>query len=143
MNTTSRKKIAVIQQYAVENFSHGDWVNLGQLTNTSEIISKHPRLIRSLGFGDDDYGLNVAEGLNQICGDNEENIEQIIDFYDIDLWYEQKDLKKYERIFQTRSKGTASFWINGFLRVFISHLATTKDKAGHLKEALGEWGMSA
>jgi AbiJ N-terminal domain 5/TIR domain len=143
MNTIDRKKTAVIQKYIAETFSDGDWANLGQITNAADIIYNHPRLMRSKANGDDDYDFCVAEVINTICSSNEENINLIIDFYDIDLWYEQKDKLKFERIFQSHLKVYPQYWKNGYLKVFLSHLAISKEKAKSLKDALGEWGMSS
>ncbi|QWT22090.1 abortive infection family protein [Bacillus sp. NP157] len=36
-------------------FTKSDWVEFGYSTQTSDLISSHPRLLRSLDFGDDDY----------------------------------------------------------------------------------------
>ncbi|MCK4359922.1 MAG: TIR domain-containing protein [Candidatus Cloacimonetes bacterium] len=142
MDTNTRKKIAVIHQYAVATFSEGDWYNLGQLTGSLEIIQSHQRLLRSMSFGDDDYEFCVAEVINQICELNPENIDIIIDFYDIDLWFEQKDPQKYHRIFSKQSNIDPSFWKKGYLKAFISHLDSNKKRVGMLKQHMETWGIS-
>ena len=98
MHTNQRKKISVIHKYTEENFSEGDWYTLGQITGRLELIQDHPRLLRSMGFGDEDYDYCVAEIINQICEEDPELIETIIDHFDIDLWYEQKDKRKFKKI---------------------------------------------
>lgn len=39
----------------VKEFRSSDWIEVGVLTDSSDVIEKHPRLLRSLSFGDDDY----------------------------------------------------------------------------------------
>lgn len=43
----------------VEGFDAGNWEELGLLTGASELITQHPRLLRSLSWGDEDYASNV------------------------------------------------------------------------------------
>ena len=99
MTPLERKKITIIHKYAVESFTEGDWYTLGQLTGKLSDIQDHPRLFRSLSFGDDDYDFCVAEVINNVCEENSEYIDLIIDHFDIDIWYEQKDPKRYKKIF--------------------------------------------
>ena len=37
-------------------FTREDWIELGNLTGTLNDIQSHERLLRSLSWGDDDYG---------------------------------------------------------------------------------------
>jgi hypothetical protein len=55
MEAITRKKVAVISKYATDTFTASDWLTLGQITRQPEVVSEHPRLLRSLGFGDEDY----------------------------------------------------------------------------------------
>lgn len=143
MDSVDRKKIAVIYQYASENFSEGDWYTLGQSTGSLEMIQNHPRLFRSMSFGDDDYDYHVAEVINKICEEKPENIEIIIDLYDIDIWYEQKDLKKYKKIFTKSLLIAPDFWEQGYVKAFVSHLASNKQRISDLKKRLEAWGISS
>ena len=99
MDANQQKKITVIYKYAVENFSEGDWYSLGQLTGSLDSIQNHGRLLRSMSFGDDDYDYCVSGVINNICIENPEYIDNIIDHFDIDIWFEQKDIRKYKKIF--------------------------------------------
>jgi AbiJ N-terminal domain 5/TIR domain len=142
MNEAERKKASVITKYAVENFSAGDWLTVGQLTGQLPQIEGHPRLLRSLGFGDEDYEYCVADVFDKIFTNENEAIETVIEHFDIDLWYEQKDPKRYERIFRLR-RVTPSFWKPGYLRAFVSHLSKSREKVAYLKSALEGWGVSS
>lgn len=143
MNSLDRKKIAVITSYVQESFSESDWHALGQLTGQLTLISKHPRLFKSLSFGDDDYAFCAAEVLDSVFHANETTINEVIDHFDIDLWYQQKSPEKYQRLFSTVALTTADFWKNGFFRVFISHISANKSRMSVLKAALATWGISA
>jgi hypothetical protein len=39
-----------------DTFDRGKWIELGLLTDTADMIEGHPRLLRSLAWGDPDYG---------------------------------------------------------------------------------------
>ncbi len=143
MNALERKKVTVITKYASESFSEGDWYTLGQITGRLNVISDHPRLFRAMSFGDDDYELCVAQVLDTIFGDDSGLIEEVIEHFDIDLWYEQKAPTKYARVFRAPAAKTADFWIEGYLRLFISHLSSNKERMSDLKAHLECWGVSA
>ena len=97
MNSIDRKKISVIAKYATESFTEGDWLTLGQITGKIKEITNHPRLFRSLSFGDDDYNFNVAEILDLVFSTDKTLISEVVDHFDIDLWYQQKHPEKYQR----------------------------------------------
>ncbi|MCK4141973.1 abortive infection family protein [Ralstonia pseudosolanacearum] len=52
-----------IQRAIVSEFNATDWHELGYLTGFHGYIRGHARLLRSLGFGDDDYGACVFQVL--------------------------------------------------------------------------------
>ncbi len=143
MESTKRKKVAVIYKYVAENFSEGDWYTLGQSTGNLDLIQNHSRLLRSLHFGDEDYDFHTSEIINSICVANEEHIDSIIDLFDIDIWYEQKDIKKYKKIFSDTLVDIPDFWGQGYVKAFISHLATNKSRVSSLKNSLETWGISS
>lgn len=55
-----------VAAYAAANWNDSDWRALGRDTGTSDIINRHPRLYRSLGFGDDDYPDAAIEVVGQL-----------------------------------------------------------------------------
>ena len=143
MNSLDRKKIAVITSYVQESFSESDWHALGQLAGQLTLISQHPRLLRALSFGDVDYAFCAAEVLDSVFNANESAINEVIDHFDIDLWYQQKSPEKHQRLFSTATLTNADFWKNGFFRVFVSHLSSNKSRMSVMKSALATWGISA
>lgn len=50
----------------VANFDAGNWEEIGLLTGQSDRINRHPRLLRSLSWGDEDYAGNVLTILRSI-----------------------------------------------------------------------------
>lgn len=143
MDSQDRKKVRVITEYATEFFSEREWYALGHLTGALPVIQGHGRLLRSLSFGDDDYSYCVSEVLNQIFEKSPETIDQVIDNFDIDIWYEQKDPRKYHKLLLGSATKPPDFWGEGYLKAFVSHLSTSKNKVSRLKSFLGQWGISA
>lgn len=136
------KKIAVNSKYVQESFSESDWYAIGQLTGQLGEITKHPRLLlRSLSFGDDDYGLCVAEVLDSIFSENVEAIGEVINHFDIDLWCQQKSPEKYQTLFVAHAVRTADFWISGYLKMFVSHLSSNRSRMSALKSNPSNWGV--
>ena len=143
MDAPTRKKIGIVTKYAVENFDTGDWRLLGQMTNCIESINNHPRLFRAMSFGDEDYSYCAAEVINEIFESSDANVDDVVDHFDIDLWYRQKHPEKAESIFGGMKGKPATFWRPGLLKVFLSHLSTSRAKVAVLKDHLEGWGMSA
>lgn len=143
MTPSDRKKISVITKYALETFTEHDWIELGQVTGELDAIARHPRLFRSMSFGDDDYESCVAETLNHIFTKHSDLINEVVDHFDIDLWYQQRDPEKYHRVFLTAAVKSADFWKTGFLKVFVSHISSNRHRMSALKTGLAFWGVSA
>ncbi len=143
MNSSERKKVAVITKYVIESFSESDWYALGQVTGKLKTISDHPRLFRALSFGDDDYDYCAAEVLDQIFSEDSSLIPEVIEHFDIDLWYQQKDPEKASKLFLSSPVKSADFWKDGYLRMFVSHLSSNRERMSLLKSSLANWGVSA
>lgn len=50
-------------------FAKGDWLELGLLTETDDLVRNHRRLLRSLEWGDADYSGCIIDVLPRILGD--------------------------------------------------------------------------
>jgi hypothetical protein len=96
-----------------------------------------------MSFGDGDYELCAAQVLDTIFTEDSSLIEDVIDYFDIDLWYQQKDPERYHRIFAASVTASADFWDEGFLRLFVSHLSSNKERMSAMKAELSHWGISA
>jgi AbiJ-like protein len=75
-------RLVDLKRDIVAHFNSGHWQELALLTGQSDIILHHPRLLRSLGFGDDDYEGNVVVVLRRIAEADPHAIEQIEDYID-------------------------------------------------------------
>jgi len=76
------RRILALKNRIFENFTSSDWQEIGLLTDSSNLIDRHPRLLRSLSFGDEDYGGNVIYILKQISMNNPQGLQEIEDYVD-------------------------------------------------------------
>ncbi|MEI6261326.1 MAG: hypothetical protein WCR46_15665 [Deltaproteobacteria bacterium] len=65
------KRILSLRERVVADFDAGDWEEIGLLTGFSDLISRHPRLLRSLSWGDEDYAGNALNIIKQIAQQDE------------------------------------------------------------------------
>jgi hypothetical protein len=70
-------RLLKIKDSIVEVFNAGSWIELGMLTESEKMISNHPRLLRSLSFGDDDYEACALETLRSIVREDPKNLDTI------------------------------------------------------------------
>jgi hypothetical protein len=67
-----------LQKIIVANFNNGDWQEIGYATGHHDYITRHPRLLRSLGFGDEDYGGCVYQVLTYLIQHDVDALNSII-----------------------------------------------------------------
>jgi len=82
VDAQTRRKVLALSETAVANFDAGNWLELGTLTGSYELITTHDRLLRSLRFGDPDYSgcaLQVLMKIVEIEPVNYDDIEKYID----------------------------------------------------------------
>jgi len=80
MDTSRGKKIISLKDRILSGFTQSDWEEVGLLTGCSDIILGHHRLLRSLSFGDEDYGGNILQVL-RVIDSKDENLIGVIDAY--------------------------------------------------------------
>lgn len=56
-------RLVELKAIAAEHFDAGNWADLGLLTGCMHEVQDHPRLLRSLSFGDEDYSTCVINML--------------------------------------------------------------------------------
>lgn len=66
------KRILSLRERVVAEFTSGDWEEVGLLTGFSDLITRHPRLLRSLSWGDEDYAGNALTIIKRIAEQSEE-----------------------------------------------------------------------
>jgi hypothetical protein len=77
------KEIIRLRPIIEANFTHENWEEIGLITGGSDIISGHSRLLRSLSFGDEDYGSCVLSVLRRIADFRPESLKEIQDYIDM------------------------------------------------------------
>lgn len=76
-----RIRLMRVKDFIVSHrFSESDWYNVGVLTDSYSTVDKHPRLLRSLSWGDNDYEGCVAQVLVKMVEKNEGNLDGIITY---------------------------------------------------------------
>ncbi len=58
-----RQRILALAKAIQATFASSEWVETGYLTSTDEYIDNHPRLLRSLFWGDEDYKGHVIDAV--------------------------------------------------------------------------------
>lgn len=71
--------LLALQRALVAEFTAGDWAELGCETGEHEYIQGHGRLLRSLSFGDEDYGNCVFQVLTYFTQQNPDALQTVID----------------------------------------------------------------
>jgi hypothetical protein len=67
LDTDEAGQLMVAMQRAIlDDFTEGDWTEFAYRTGTQEYVLRHERLLRSLKWGDDDYGPCVFQALRYL-----------------------------------------------------------------------------
>lgn len=98
ISTKQQKEIIEIKNQIAAHFTESDWLDFGCTIGFYDIIEKHPRLLRSLRFEDEDYEGNILKVLAKIIESDSENFDKINLYlhekYAIPLREENKKKKK-------------------------------------------------
>ncbi|MEN3979065.1 hypothetical protein [Acinetobacter sp. CWB-B33] len=78
----SNRLILDLKRRIEKEFDTTDWSEIGLLVNADHIISNHPRLLRSLSWGDEDYGACIIDVLKTIRIENPQNLQKIKEYLD-------------------------------------------------------------
>ncbi len=73
-------ELVQLKNAVVEDFDASNWRELGALTNIIDEVERHPRLIRSLSWGDPDYDGLALVFLRKMIGPNDENLDVVINY---------------------------------------------------------------
>ncbi|RMR36780.1 hypothetical protein ALP36_04298 [Pseudomonas syringae pv. coriandricola] len=90
MNKYDSSLILELKRRIEEDFTSGNWEEAGLLTDSSHIISGHPRLLRSLNFGDQDYGGNIIHVLRSMSDHNPDALRVLKEY--LDKWYPDQNV---------------------------------------------------
>ena len=91
MNKVNGPLIIELKRRIEGNFNSGNWEEIGLLTDCSHLIDSHPRLLKSLHFGDEDYSGNIISMLRAMADHNHNSLKIVKEF--LDEWYpDQNDI---------------------------------------------------
>lgn len=74
MTPEEGKKLLKLKNIVTEKFVQENWLELGALTGQLDTVRNHGRLLRSLSFGDEDYGASAFFVLMRIANAAPENL---------------------------------------------------------------------
>ena len=78
----SGPELVKLKKRVVDNFNTSNWRELGLLTDMMDEVEGHPRLLRSLRFGDDDYEGLALKFLRSMVGEDYENLKDVKNYID-------------------------------------------------------------
>jgi hypothetical protein len=82
------------------------WLELGYELNKLDMIENHPRLLRALRFGDDDYGGHIFRLIPELLGTGLENLKTIEDYLDLADWLKRNEPKLYAELYDGQPEST-------------------------------------
>jgi len=71
------RRLLPLKDAIKEGFTSGNWLELGVLTGCASEVRSHPRLLRSLSFGDDDYEEHILTMLIAMAERDPTNLSEI------------------------------------------------------------------
>ncbi len=80
MNKELGRELIELKNQIERQFTQSDWLELGFALGVSDLINGHSRLLRSLSFGDNDYGGNILDVLDQIVKKDLSNFQELKSF---------------------------------------------------------------
>lgn len=98
MGMERRQQILVLAAAIEATFSSSEWTEVGYLTSTDEYINRHPRLLRSLHWGDNDYKGNVIDAVAMMLDSDEANLRRLVEYEPIASWLKACDEGAFESL---------------------------------------------
>lgn len=92
------QQILAVANAVDATFSESNWTEIGFLTGTSERIQDHPRLLRSLRFGDPDYKGHVLNAVAHMIDKDPANLRILAQYASISTWLSDNDPGAYQSL---------------------------------------------
>lgn len=100
MDSRQRTKIVLaIKRCIAYKFTASDWDELSYITNGQEVINEHPRLLRSLSFGDDDYEGHIFEVIELLIDRDPANLQNIVEYIELPSWLKEHRPNDFEDLY--------------------------------------------
>ena len=80
LDPDQQKSLLPLKERIAAHFTSENWLDLGALTGTLDVVQSHSRLLRSLSFGDEDYAGHVMSVLLSMVGRDPANLKRIEDY---------------------------------------------------------------
>lgn len=93
-----REKIIELSRAVQATFSYSEWTEIGYLTDTYRWIDSHPRLLRSLYWGDDDYKGHVMDAVAYILDRSPKNLKLLVEYEPVAQWLKENRPGVYEEL---------------------------------------------
>jgi hypothetical protein len=93
-----RQKIIALSVAIEATFSSSEWTEIGYLTGTDEWIDRHPRLLRSLRWGDSDYKGHVLKAVAHILDSDPTNLKLLFDYEPVTAWLREHEPGYFEEL---------------------------------------------
>jgi hypothetical protein len=93
-----RQQILALAAAIQATFSSSEWTEIGYLTSTDEYINRHPRLLRSLTFGDNDYKGHVIDAVAHMIESDETNLKRLVEYEPITSWLKVHDAGAFQSL---------------------------------------------
>lgn len=86
-----RQQILVLGKAIEAVFTSSEWTEIGLITATDNYIDNHPRLLRSLHWGDDDYKGHVLDAVDKMLDKDPMNLRRLVEYDPISRWLREHD----------------------------------------------------
>jgi hypothetical protein len=93
-----RQQILALAAAIEATFSSSEWTEIGYLTSTDEYINSHPRLLRSLQWGDNDYKGHVIDAVARMLESDEANLRRLVEYEPIASWLKAHDVAAFQSL---------------------------------------------
>ena len=93
------KVVLALKRCIVDTFNETKWQELGYLTNSSEVIEGHPRLLQSFYWNDEDYDGNVLQVIPRIINGDRERLRAVEDYVRLEEWLQQSEPRLHAEIY--------------------------------------------
>ena len=74
------RQLVALKNQIIGGFNESHWRELGMLTDTYDMVTRHPRLLRSLSWADPDYEGIALAMIKNIIDANPDNYAILLDY---------------------------------------------------------------
>lgn len=108
-----------LKNYLVNTFDSADqWYDLAGLLGFTDIMEGNERLLRSLRFGDNDYGQRIGEILRDVAKRDPDLVERIADHVGLAEHLREHDAKAYGQLYGAAGAALAAAKTSGLNSAF-------------------------